>query len=1042
MEIKLINDRSQFGKRLLKTIMKTFIFLMCTSVFCLTTDNTFSQEKIMIEKDQLVTVDQVFKIIKKQTEFDFVYPRRVFKNKPKVKLKKGEVTVEELLGISLAGSNFNFELTEQKTVLIKEKPVSLVVEVQQHQVTGTVKDEYGNELPGASILEEGSTNGTTTDIDGKFAIDVSDSNAVLIISYVGYASKKVSVEGKSTLNITLKEDATALDQIVLTGYQKQTSDAIKLKRATVQIAEFLSQDNIGRLPDFAAADAARRMAGVNVVFEEDEATKIAIRGLDPIYTNSSIDGLFIPGAEKRSRVANFEIIPSSAISTLAVYKSRTADLNGNAIAGNFDMKTRSAYDSKEPYLAGRFTLGSYSFQEIPRSPNDRKKVDKNGPSIRTDLTYASQFGKNDQFGIVLSGSYNKKDRDQFKFPKNAYSLLNGDPEKPVPSRSYGSLYDNVVDRFGGLGKLEFKPSDDIYMSVSTNFYRKTDDEIRYENRIRSFVFDEASVSTTGGDFTQAEMRLSYDNFNVTRQLKSVGFDSYFNLGEAGKLALKGNMAQAKFLEDAIWGEFRTGSTTDLSGSYTVGPESFTMTLDNPAFFSNAANYLGTGRPGGRRYQDIEDSKIMDLSYSWNLDRAYKGNWGFKTGIQLKNLEHDFSRADMKVDYTGTDISWSDFPLKSYNHGFFTNAGMLTFDTDAFEAHIAQNSSTAAYDNDAFGYIYNRALVARPDDQFLINETINAYYAMARYKSDDLKMNFGLRYEQTKTDISRPLRENGSFNGNLLEQENNYNNLLPSVSLTYDFTDQIRLKTAYYKAIGRGDYTQISPGAIVDDINFTIRQGNPDLKPRKADNFDIFIETYFDNRSTILSFGAFRKNIKDEIANVVSINNDGYEVTTTTNVGTVDITGLGFSFNKGNFKGLLPGFLGNLGTSANYTYITGNREVNGLLLGELSAAPQNMANVQVFYQTKKFDARLAWNRVSGQVLSLSDTNASDNINTNRYWLPFSQFDFTANYFFTDKFSFFIEARNFTNASRGFNNLDYLMESSEFGSSIWAGITFNL
>ena len=67
MENKLTNVRSLFGKRLLKMIMKIFIFLMCTTVFCFNTENSFSQEKVIIEKDQLVTIDQVFKIIKKQT---------------------------------------------------------------------------------------------------------------------------------------------------------------------------------------------------------------------------------------------------------------------------------------------------------------------------------------------------------------------------------------------------------------------------------------------------------------------------------------------------------------------------------------------------------------------------------------------------------------------------------------------------------------------------------------------------------------------------------------------------------------------------------------------------------------------------------------------------------------------------------------------------------------------------------------------------------------------------------------------------------------
>ena len=312
--------------------------------------------------------------------------------------------------------------------------------------------------------------------------------------------------------------------------------------------------------------------------------------------------------------------------------------------------------------------------------------------------------------------------------------------------------------------------------------------------------------------------------------------------------------------------------------------------------------------------------------------------------------------------------------------------------------------------------------------------------MARYTTEKLSFNAGLRYEITLTDFNRPLFENGDFNGNFLEQENDYSNLLPSVGLNYDFTDQVRVKLAYYKAIGRGDYSQIAPAASIDENNMIIREGNPDLNPRRADNFDIALETYLDNRSTILSFGVFRKNIKDEIADLRFFREDGYEVITTTNIGSIGVTGIELNAIKSDFDGLLPGFLQNFGLSANFTFIAGEREVNGLLLGEISAAPRTIANVQLFYQTKKFDARLAYNRTGDQLLNLRDENAGDGFNENVYWLAADQWDFTANYYFLDHFSVFFEARNFTNANRGFYNKDYLNTITDYGLSLWAGITF--
>ena len=96
------------------------------------------------------------------------------------------------------------------------KPVAFEVE-KFGMVSGTVLDETGAPLPGASILVKGTTIGTVTDLDGKFSLDVA-SDAVLVISYLGYDSKEVSVNGLTTLSIQLTPDSSELNEIVVVGY--------------------------------------------------------------------------------------------------------------------------------------------------------------------------------------------------------------------------------------------------------------------------------------------------------------------------------------------------------------------------------------------------------------------------------------------------------------------------------------------------------------------------------------------------------------------------------------------------------------------------------------------------------------------------------------------------------------------------------------------------------------------------------------------------------------------------------------------------------
>lgn len=1021
-----------------------YFFLVQVVAMQLVFSNESSSQELVEVKLALVIQDaapeQIFQKLEELTEFKFGYNRHELPKKIKLSIIKTETNLRDVLLDVAERANLKFKRVGRHILVLKNATddEEKIETVPDKTITGRVTDQdSGEPLRGATVaIKEYPSVGAVVDDSGNFRIVAPDDARTLVISFVGYATREINMGTRTRFEISMQADAQSLDNVVVTGYKQQNTQVIQAKLDALQIADFLSQDNIGRLPDFAAADAARRIPGVNAVFEEDEATKIAIRGLDPIYTNSSIDGIFIPGAEVRSRVVNFESIPSSAISQIEVYKSRTANLDGNGIAGNFNLKTRSAFDGD--FGLGRLTVGKYTFDDVARSESFRNDASSNGPSIQSDLTIARRLGAAKKIGVVFSGSYNRKDRDQFTFPKNNVVPFGGDPALPVPNRIYGAVYDNVVNRYGGLAKLEYKPNDRSYFSIMGNYFGKEDDEIRYENRILGLAIDPASITTSGGRFTEAQNRAVLDNFFYDRKLTNILLTSEQKLGESGKLTTKASMAWTESTIGSYWGEFRTAVSTELSGSYTMDRENFNVMFDNPSFFMDPLNYVGTGSPGGRKTLDKAESKLIDITYSNKMDSRENG-FAYQFGLQSRNLLNNRTRTDMRIAYTGDPISWGDFALPAYYNSEYMNVGLITYDNVAFQNHIAANSNTDAWDDQAIGYENNRALIPNYGDQFEIDETVHAFHAMGRLKGENFTLNGGFRYEITRTDFQRPLNENGSYNGNFLEQSNNYGNFLPSVGLTYNINTKSRVKAAFYRAIGRGDFVQIAPAASLDNQNMTVREGNPDLKPREADNFDISFETYLDNKSTLISFGAFRKTIRNEIADLSFFRNDGYEVTTTTNIGRVGFTGLEFNVIKSDFKNWFPGFLGNFGISTNYTFISGERDVNGLILGETTAAPRNLFNAQLFYQATKFDARLAYSWVDDSLLTLRDDNAGDGFDTNVYWIAAGQLDFTANYYFLDNYTFFVEAKNFTNNGRGFYNRSYLNTANDYGYSIWAGIT---
>ena len=95
---------------------------------------------------------------------------------------------------------------------------SVIAYSQQISVKGIVKDQIGEPVIGATVMVKGSTNGTITDFDGNFILNDVSSNASLIVSYVGYVTETISVNGKSSFKIVMKEDAKTLEEVVVIGY--------------------------------------------------------------------------------------------------------------------------------------------------------------------------------------------------------------------------------------------------------------------------------------------------------------------------------------------------------------------------------------------------------------------------------------------------------------------------------------------------------------------------------------------------------------------------------------------------------------------------------------------------------------------------------------------------------------------------------------------------------------------------------------------------------------------------------------------------------
>lgn len=165
-----------------------------------------------------VPLKTVLQEIEKQSQYSIIYKKDVVNEKKLITENFKDVSVENALS-AILDKDLIYSI-QGKMIIISKKDADSAPRqsAKQRIVTGIVKDTNGEPLIGANVTQKGSTNGTITDIDGKFSLSVSD-NSTLVVSYIGYTQQDISLEsGQSNLSIVLREDSEMLEEVVVIGY--------------------------------------------------------------------------------------------------------------------------------------------------------------------------------------------------------------------------------------------------------------------------------------------------------------------------------------------------------------------------------------------------------------------------------------------------------------------------------------------------------------------------------------------------------------------------------------------------------------------------------------------------------------------------------------------------------------------------------------------------------------------------------------------------------------------------------------------------------
>jgi len=559
MKIKFINrPPCPFGKVLLHLFMKSIIFLFCSISFALSPINGVGQNAdIVIDTDVNLTVKQAFRLINKQTDYKFIYRHDLIKTAPNINLKKGVIKAGDLLDKCLTPISFTYNFTDGGTIVVKKKltdstdsdPIKILEENLQFQVMGQVTDENGTPLPGANIVEKGTTNGIQVDFDGNFAISVESENSILVVSYIGFATKEVSIMGQSNISVILEEDAAGLDEVVVVGYGTIKKVNLTGAISTVDFDDELTNRPITNASQALGGTASGIWVSQNSGKPGSDGAQIRVRGWGTL--NNSNPLILVDGVEgdfsqiNPNDIENISVLKDAA--SAAIYGSKAANgvvlittklgnrnetmqVNINSYVGmqslgrRYDVITNSAQQMElsnqalindgssalyPDYLIENFKNGTDRFKypntdwfdELFRTAVIQEhNVSIKGGSEKTSsfisLNYLNQDGivpntTSERYGLRANVESNVKDWLKLNARVN---YIRKDSKEPYADITYGSL-GRVFDMLQGAAPyIAPYTSDGRFGSVQAI---ANDGTLLYDNR--NPLIDAANGATNSGD---------------------------------------------------------------------------------------------------------------------------------------------------------------------------------------------------------------------------------------------------------------------------------------------------------------------------------------------------------------------------------------------------------------------------------------------------------------------------------------------------------------------------------------------------------------
>ncbi len=839
-------------------------------------------------------------------------------------------------------------------------------------IKGTIYNkETKAKLRGASVtLDNGVIiSHAISDEDGEFKFkDVVSGDYTLSVNFIGFKRyfQKIKVYGeKQESKIYLLEDMEILNNVhVFTKINaEEESSSRNFEKNANNITNVISAKAMERSPDINAANVLQRMSGVTLQKNSggDEAYAI-LRGLEPRYNNTLINGVKIASPDEKSRFVSLNVVPSDLLQKIEVSKSLLPEMEGDAIGGTVNLVMKDAPDS---VLFKLLTSVGYSniFFNTPFTYFSKKDIQQRSLFDRKGASYVAQSGDFSRSNLdfktetplptgVVEITYGKrflKNKLGFLIANDFQNQYYGD--RSLLNQAVPDIYQNkpsisdIANRSISTQQL----SNGFTMHLDYNFNERNKITLTnvflysYLAQARTIV-DTAVKGGNGGRTVPGTGPISNDYLSITDH------QTIENLKIEGKHILSSHLLfdWAGVLSDAAK---RAPDRADLNINTKIDTTHTTSDANGPYKFNQTPYYFDDISRIWQHNNDKDYNALANLTYRTSLQNI---------ALEIKGggLYRHKTRYNLQDEYDLKPTTNANGVKQQFDNIY--SAQWIVYDTKGTQEYDINN--------------------------YKLFENITAGYGQIKFTTKSFDLFGGARIEKTQQGYTL----NTFYSTGINAVTKNYTDLLPSVMFKYKLNRKTNIRLSYFKSISRPNYYELVPATLLSSSTPTAETGNPNLKHSIADNFDIRYELFPKGEEQIF-LGAFYKKIQDPIEYAYQ----GIETYTPQNLGTATLYGAEAVFTK---------YFGNLGITGNYTYIYSEisspkfytdivaqtTDPNKLQKRPLQGQTNNSINLSLLYKSenKKIFAQLAYEYVGKTLASVYPVYGYDYYQTPQSFLALS------------------------------------------------------